>query len=172
MKYFVTIGAHTIEVEVDGGRVVVGGQPCEAHLAAVPGTPLYHLLLGGESWTVAAQPLEGVGRWALGVVGERVELDVQDERAQQIQRLTGTRTPVAGGATVRAPMPGLVVRVAVAAGQRVDAGAALVVVEAMKMENELRASRAGVVETVHVAPGDPVEKGAPLVTLASPEPSG
>jgi biotin carboxyl carrier protein len=172
VKYYVLIGSTTHEVEVEGSRVVVGGVAHEAHLAAVPGTPLYHLLLGGESWTVAAQPLEGLGRWALGVVGERVELEVVDERTQQIQKLTGTRSPVAEGGTVRAPMPGLVVRVAVAAGQRVEAGAGLVVVEAMKMENELRAPRPGVVRTVHVAVGEAVEKGAPLVTLASPEPSG
>jgi biotin carboxyl carrier protein len=172
VKYFVTIAAKTHEVEVDGTRVLVNGEALEAHLATVPGTPLYHLLLGGASWTVAAQALEGVGRWALGVVGERVELEVVDERARQIQRLTATGAPAVGGATVRAPMPGLVVRVAVVVGQRVEAGAALVVVEAMKMENELRAPRSGVVETVHVAPGDTVEKAAPLVTLASPEPSG
>src|SRR2546425_12312621 len=61
----------------------------EVHLAAIPGTPLYHLLLGGRSWTVAAQPLDGVGRWALGVVGERVEVEVADERTRQIQALTG-----------------------------------------------------------------------------------
>ena len=172
MKYFVTIGAQTVEVEVEGGRVLVGGEAREALLAAVSGTPLYHLLLAGESWTVAAQPLEGAGRWALGVVGERVELEVMDERAQQIRALTGKRAALGGGATVRAPMPGLVVRVAVAAGQRVEAGAGVVVVEAMKMENELRAPRAGVVEAVHVAVGQAVEKGAPLVTLVSSEPSG
>ena len=72
-------------------------------------------------------------------------------------------------------MPGLVVRVEVTVGQRVDVGTGLVVVEAMKMENELRAQRAGVVETVHVAAGQTVDKGASLITLASvpnAEPSG
>ena len=88
MKYFVRIGTQTIEVEVEGTRVLVGGEAFEAHLVAVPGTPLYHLLLGGQSWTVAAQPLPGgVGRWALGVVGERVEIEVVDERTRQIQAL-------------------------------------------------------------------------------------
>ena len=172
MKYFVTIGPQTHEVEVEGSRVVVGGETLDAHLAAVPGTPLYHLLLGGASWTVATQPLEGEGRWALGVAGERVEVEVQDERSREIQTLTGRGAIVVGGGTVRAPMPGLVLRIEVTEGQRVDAGARLAVVEAMKMENELRAPRAGVIQTVHVAVGQPVEKGAPLVTLASPEPSG
>ena len=170
MKYFVRIGSQTLEVEVAGGRVVVDGVASEAHLAAVPGTPLYHLLLGGQSWTIAAQPLAGgVGRWALGVVGERMEIEVVDERTSQIQALTGSRVAAAPAGTIRAPMPGLVVRVEVEPGQRVDAGAGLVVVEAMKMENELRAPRPGKVQTVHVAVGQAVEKGASLVTLARSE---
>jgi biotin carboxyl carrier protein len=170
VKYFVTIGAQTVEVEVDGERVLVGGEAVDAHLAPLAGTPLYHLLLGGASWTVAAQPLEDDGRWAMGVVGERVEVAVRDEQSRETEAAAAPGG--AGPAVVRAPMPGLVVRVEVAAGQRVEAGAGLVVVEAMKMENELRAPRAGVVQTVHVAAGQAVEKGVALVTLASPEPSG
>jgi len=170
MKYFVTIGAQTIEVEVDGDRVLVGGEAVDVQLAPLAGTPLYHLLLGAESWTVAAQPLEEDGRWAMGAVGERVEVTVRDERTRETAALTTAAPGGAAPAVVRAPMPGLVVRVEVADGQRVDAGAGLVVVEAMKMENELRAPRAGMVQTVHVAVGQAVEKGMPLVTLGSPEP--
>jgi pyruvate carboxylase subunit B len=66
---------------------------------------------------------------------------------------------------IKAPMPGLVVRVQVAVGQAVTAGVGLVVVEAMKMENELKAPRAGTVAQVHVQAGDKVEKGQPLVSL-------
>jgi len=171
VKYFVTVGARTIEVEVDGTRVTVDGVGVETDLAAVSGTPLYHLLLGGESWTVAVEPLEGAGRWALGLVGERVEVAVQDEQARGTEAASGTDRR-GGDGTVRAPMPGLVVRIEVAEGQQVAAGTGLVVVEAMKMENELRAPRSGTVRTVHVAVGEAVEKGASLVTLASPEPSG
>lgn len=172
MKYYVRIGARSFEIDVEGAHVTVDGERLEAHLAAVPGTPLRHLLLAGSSWTVAAQLLAEPAplRWALGAVGERFDVEVLDERSKQIQALTGTGRVPAGGGVVRAPMPGLVVRVEVAAGQRVEAGAGLVVVEAMKMENELRAHRAAVVETVHVAAGQAVEKGAALVTLA-PVPS-
>ena len=165
------LGARTVEVEVLGGAVRVDGETLDAHLAAVPGTPLYHLLLGGDSWTVASQPLEGIGQWALGVVGERVDVEVVDERTQAIRALTGRKGGPSAGGVVRAPMPGLVVRVPVTEGQRVAAGTGLVVVEAMKMENELKAVHAGVVEKVHVTPGSVVEKGAPLVTLGSVEPS-
>jgi biotin carboxyl carrier protein len=66
---------------------------------------------------------------------------------------------------MRAPMPGLVVRVAAVVGEPVQAGASLVVLEAMKMENELRASAAGVVQAVLVEPGQTVEKGQTLVEL-------
>jgi biotin carboxyl carrier protein len=177
MKYYVTIRSRVFEVVVEGANVTVDGDAFEAHLAAVPGTPLYHLLLAGSSWTVAAQALEGTAplRWALGAVGERFEVEAVDDRTRQIQALTGRTKPVGGGGIVKAPMPGLVVRVEVAVGQKVEVGAGLVVVEAMKMENEIRAQRAGVVETVHVAAGQTVDKGAPLVTLgpvSNAEPSG
>jgi biotin carboxyl carrier protein len=174
MKYYVRISdqPQPVEVEVEGGRVSVAGVASEVHLAEIPGTPLYHLLLAGESWTVAVQPREGIGRWTLGVVGERVDVAAVDERTQRIQQLTRARPLPAASGTVEAPMPGLVVRIAVTEGQRVDAGTALVVVEAMKMENQLRAPRAGVVAKVHVRAGETVEKGAPLVTVESAEPSG
>ena len=174
MKYFVRIAdlPETVEVEVEGDRVRVAGAPSEVHLAAVPGTPLYNLLIAGESWTVAVQPGDGTGRWTLGVVGERIDVEAVDERTRRIQELTGRRTVRGGSGTLQAPMPGLVVRVAVTEGQHVAAGTELVVVEAMKMENQLRAARAGVVVKVHVAAGAAVEKGAPLVTVESAEPSG
>ncbi|MBI1966392.1 MAG: acetyl-CoA carboxylase biotin carboxyl carrier protein subunit [Gemmatimonadetes bacterium] len=148
---------------------MVDGVAAETHFAAIPGTPLYHLLMGGDSWTVAAQPLEGVGRWALGAVGERWEVEVVDDRTWQIQALIGRRAGGGHGGVVKAPMPGLVVRIEVAPGQRVAPGAGLVVVEAMKMENELRAAGAGVVTGVHVEVGQAVEKGAPLVTVEAVE---
>jgi pyruvate carboxylase subunit B len=179
VKYFVRLGSRTVEVVVEGGRVIVDGDALEAHLAAIPGTPLRHLLLAGESWTVAAQPLGGPGegggpRWALGAVGERVEVEAVDERTRAIQSLTGSKATGPSGGVVRAPMPGLVVRVEVSEGQHVGAGTPLVVVEAMKMENELRAPRPGRVDKVHVRAGTAVEKGAALVTLAPdgrPQPS-
>ena len=172
MKYHVTVAGREWVVDVEGDRVVVDGTPWQAHLAGIPGTPLAHLLLGGDSWTIAAQALQGHGRWALGLAGERYEVDVVDERTRDIQDLTGRRPVADGGGLLRAPMPGLVVRVEVEPGQYVAAGAGLVVVEAMKMENELRASRPARVAAVHVRAGEAVEKGAPLVTLESVEPSG
>lgn len=169
MRYHVTLRSRTYVIDVDGGAVTVDGERLEAHAAAIPGTPLLHLLLGTDSWTVACQQLDG-RRWALGAAGERVEVEVRDDRSKQIEALTGQGRKAKVGGVVKAPMPGLVVRVEVSTGQVVEAGEGLVVVEAMKMENELRAAYAGIVEQIHVSAGQRVEKGAPLVTL-SPQPS-
>src|SRR2546430_17313078 len=105
-------------------------------------------------------------------MGEAVEVEVGGEGNGGMETAGGKGQGGAGGGTVRGSMAGLVERIEVAEGQQVDAGAGLVGVEAMKMENELRAPRSGMVQTVHVAVGQAVEKGASLVTLASPEPSG
>src|ERR1700741_4102304 len=137
MKYHVTLRGRTYVVDLSGATVIIDGEKFEAHAAAIPGTPLLHLLLGKESWTVACQQLEG-RRWALGAAGERVEVEVQDDRSKQIEALTGQGRKVAAGGVVKAPMPGLVVRVEVTPGEVVEVGKGLVVVEAMKMENELR----------------------------------
>ena len=164
MKYYVTVGARSFEVEVSGDDVRLDGEAVQAQLTAVPGTPLYHLLLGSESWTVAAEPVDA-GTWVLGAAGERREVTIADERTRQIQELSGRRAGGPKGGVIRAPMPGLVVRVEVAVGDTVAAGASVVVVEAMKMENELRAPGSGTVTAVHVLAGAAVEKGTPLVTL-------
>jgi pyruvate carboxylase subunit B len=60
-----------------------------------------------------------------------------------------------------------VLRLEVEVGQRVDAGTGVVVLEAMKMENEIKTTGAGVVKTIHVSPGEAVDKGAPLVEVAA-----
>jgi len=80
---------------------------------------------------------------------------------------TGGAAPGGGDEEVRALMPGRVVEVAVAAGDEVEAGALLLVLEAMKMQNEIRATRAGRVLRVDVEAGKPVDGGAPLVTLGA-----
>ncbi len=165
MKYFVTIGGREIPVEVKGDRVTVAGREYQAHLAPVPGTPLRQLLLGDRSLTVAMQS-GGRGAWRLESRGLRLDLEVVDERTRHIRDLAGPGAGRTGGGQVRSPMPGLVVRLLVEPGETVEAGAGLVVLEAMKMENELRAHGPGRVTAVLVAPGQAVEKGQPLVELA------
>lgn len=164
MRYFVTIGPRTLEVDLSGSTPTVDGGEMHAHLAAVPGTPVRHLLVDGRSYTLLATPGARRGRWQIVVGQTRFAVDAVDERTRAILEMTG------GGVedtekVVAAPMPGLVVKVLVAPGETVHAGQGVVVVEAMKMENELKAPGGGVVSRVEVQPGQAVEKGQTLLAL-------
>jgi biotin carboxyl carrier protein len=167
MKYLVTVAGREVEVEVDGDRVTAAGSTRAATLRTVGGTPARQLLVDGRP-TVVTLRSTGRGQWTLGRAGDRWEAEVVDERTRHIRSLTAGSTAARGPATLRAPMPGLVVRVLVEAGQEVAAGAGVVVLEAMKMENELNAPSAGVVGAIRVGAGEPVEKGQVLVEFRDP----
>jgi len=164
MKYRVTVLGSTREVEVDGHRVIVDGIEVTAGLRAIDGTPLSLLLLDHSSRIL---PMESKGRgvWHIQDSAETLEVEVLDERAAHIRSRVGVASVATGPALLKAPMPGLVVRVLVEPGEEVLTGQGVVVLEAMKMENELKASAAGIVERIEVTPGQPVEKGAVLVAF-------
>lgn len=166
MKYHVTVGGRTYEVDLDGDQVRVDGVQLSARVTTIPGTPVRHLVLGGRSVALAAEPGEP-GHWTLTSHGEAVDVEVVDERTRHIRSLVGAGKAQVAGGTVKAPMPGLVVKVLVEPGHVVAAGTGLVVLEAMKMENELKAPGDGVVAAIAVRPGQAVEKGQILVTLTA-----
>ncbi len=172
MKYFVTIDDRELEVTVEGDRVTVDGTVVRAELTAVPGTPLKRLTIDGKTlhWPMDRVTDEGSGRrWVVAPLGESWDVEVLDERARHIRQLTGSGRGKTGGNVLKAPMPGLVVRVEVQPGQAVVEGQGVVVLEAMKMENELLASAAATVAAVRVAPGVAVEKGDVLVEYSLAE---
>ena len=170
MKYFVTIGSRTVEVDLHGEGVRVDGRAVEAELRELPGTRVRHLVVDGRSVSLVATPV-GAGSWDLHVEGARHRVEVVDERTRAIRSMTGQGAVSKGPAPIRAPMPGLVTRIEVQPGDRVQAGQAVVVIEAMKMENELRADAEAIVDQVLVSAGQAVEKGAILVQLRAPEAS-
>lgn len=163
MRYYVTIGDRVLEVDLRGDVPLVDGEAIPVELAAVAGTPIRHLLAGARSFDLVARPGEGRGRWQIHLDGQRFEAEVVDERTRAIREMTGAGAAPPGPKPVRAPMPGLVVRVEVEPGQEVRAGQGVVIIEAMKMENELKAEAAGVVARILVEKGQAVEKGAVLV---------
>jgi biotin carboxyl carrier protein len=164
VKYFVQLDAREVLVDVDGDRVMVDGVSYHASLESQPGTPLRVLMVDGRPRTLAVQPL-GRSRWTIGVGGEQREIEVIDERARHIRSLASAAGRSQRSGTFKAPMPGLVVRVQVEPGQTVGPGGGLLVLEAMKMENELRTASGGRVRAVLVAAGQAVEKGQALVEL-------
>ena len=162
MKYFVTLGEREIEVVVDGEQVTVGGKSVEVHRTSIAGTPLHQVMIDGRPLLVPLERL-GPGRWSVTAWGERRDGSVLDERAKQIEGLVRRAEPASKGGVVRAPMPGLVLRIPVSVGQAVASGQGVVVLEAMKMENEIKAAAPGVIVGIHVQPGQAVEKGQILL---------
>jgi biotin carboxyl carrier protein len=177
-RYSVKIGTRELVVELgtdDGGRtrVVVDGVARDVELTRVDGA---WLLREGFEQTFARIDGEGA---KVGVAIKRpgadvvfLNAEVAEARSASVAALVkGVRAAAAGGpVTVKSPMPGRVVKVLVKAGERVAAAQPVVVVEAMKMENELRAPRAGAVQDVRCAEGAAVEAGQDLVTIA-PDPA-
>ena len=179
MRYFVTIEGteHVIDVsELPGGSLDVrlldakslangsAGKPVEVETTGAAGRLTVH---------VAGRVLDLVVDGASPNVtvfasGRRAQASVESAH----QRAAGSvRSGKASGnaGLITSPMPGKVVKVLVAEGDSVDAGKPLVVVEAMKMENELVAEAPGVVKKVYVQPGDAVEGGAKLISIGPPE---
>lgn len=167
MRYFVSVGERTFEIDVREQHIVVDGVVMAAELQHVAGTLLRRLSLNGGSHRVVALPGAARGAWELHLDGERVHADVVDERTRTIRAMTARNSGPAGPKPVRAPMPGMVVRVEVEPGQQVRAGQGVIIIEAMKMENELKADAAGIVSRILVAPGTAVEKGTALVEFAT-----
>ena len=165
MKYIVEVNGRRVAVGLDGDGVHVDGATVHAHLAELPGTPVRLVSVGDEVHRVIARKRDGRGRYTLWLDGHRYEVEALDERARTIRDMTAATSGPKGPAPLVAPMPGLIVRVNVTPGDAVRAGQGLVVMEAMKMENELRAAADGTVKAVLATPGTAVEKGAVLVEL-------
>ncbi len=150
-------------VEIDGDDVFLDGRRVVARLDPVPETPLRYLEVDGRTESLA-MAYDGHG-WRVQVRGRVRVVGVLDERTCRLRELAGRGVKSGGLGVVKAPMPGMILRLQVEQGQWVKVGSGLVVLEAMKMENEIRAPQDGVVTRIYVEPGSVVEKGAPLVEL-------
>jgi biotin carboxyl carrier protein len=163
VKYVVTVNGQELEVMLEGSVARVGNLEADAHIVEIEGTPLRVVTIGGRVHRVLAHRGSAPGQYDIHLDGFRFNVEALDERTRAIRQLAGSGARSAGPTFLAAPMPGLVVRVLVQPGERVHAGQGVVVIEAMKMENELRASTAAVVHAVQVQAGSAVEKGAVLV---------
>jgi biotin carboxyl carrier protein len=168
--YYVTVKGNEHVVEIAEGpegeiELKLDGRPVDADLVPLQADGLHSLLLDGHSREMI---LEREGdRTFVGLDGERIEVRVQDEVSRALSAIEGARP--AGPTEVTAPMPGVVVEVRVQPGDAVQAGQPVVVVEAMKMQNELAAETDGTVERVAVKAGDAVDGGAVLVVVTPVE---
>lgn len=165
LKYIVDVNGQQVTVDLGPNGITVDGELVTAHLEEVEGTPIFLLTAGGTLHRLAIQRGEGRGQYSIWSDTHRFEVVALDERRRAIQEMTGAGSANSGPTALIAPMPGLVVRINVQVGDQVQPGQPLVVMEAMKMENELRSTSTGAVRAIRVQPGAAVEKGAVLVEL-------
>ncbi len=167
MKYFATVNDQTFEIDIDyQGRVTVDGAELAADMRPVSGAHLHSLLLDNASYEIVLDPaIEERNLYGVMVGGERYVIKVQDERSRRLALADRNLKAPEGELAIKAPIPGLVVKVTVAPGQEVAKGETLVILEAMKMENELHAPRAGVIHEIRVEPRQQVTLGQVLMTI-------
>jgi pyruvate carboxylase subunit B len=166
MKYVVDLNGNRTELAVTGDTVTVNGHGYLAHVDEIEGTPVRIVTIGSDVHRVIVRRGSSRGSYTLWVDGFRFDGEALDERTRAIRDITAVSAKASGPAPVNAPMPGLIVRVNVKVGDVVQAGQGVVVMEAMKMENELRASAAGTVKAINVDQGKAVEKGTTLVEFS------
>jgi len=164
MKYQTQIDHKTYQIEIeDTGALSIDGQAIAADLLQVGPLGLYSLLMDNASVELVVEETQHGYRVTLG--SRTFDVRVADEREL---RLSGGRAALAaptGVMAIKAPIPGLVVRVLVREGEEIVEKQPLVILEAMKMENELRAPRGGVIAAIKIKPGESVEQGAELIVL-------
>jgi biotin carboxyl carrier protein len=173
MKYFATIGDNEYEVEISGETITLNGEEVNVNIQQSGVPELYSLLMDGMSVELLIEPdaskvpssPASTMDYTVGLRGERFDVLVEDERTRRLS--AGRRGPSApqGDLGVKAPIPGMVVKILVQADEEVEEGQPLAILEAMKMENEIRAPRAGTVKQIDVGPGDRVDQGAVLLVL-------
>ena len=159
----VRLGGGELPVAVTAAGLEIGGRLRIVSLDWQPGRPVVRAEVDGEALTLQAEPLrEG---WKLIRGGVEIEALVRTARAAELAHRMPEKTPPDTSRLVLSPMPGLIVAIRVMAGEAVKAGQELCVLEAMKMENVLRAERDGTVAEIKVAPRDTVAADQVLMTL-------
>jgi biotin carboxyl carrier protein len=163
VKYYSRVGETEYEIEILDGKVFVDGEEVDVDLRQSGAPELYSLLYNGRSFEMLIE----AERFTYGVTlrGERFDVQVEDERTRRLNVGRKMVSIPEGELPIRAPIPGLVVRILVEVGQSVNEEQPLVLLEAMKMENEIRSVRKGVVKQISCATGQRVEQNAILVVL-------
>ncbi len=166
MKYLTTIGETEFTVEVlDKDHVLLNGKLMQINFENISGQPVYSLVIDGMSYEAYVYEGEEQQLQVL-LLGRQYPARVEDERERRLRSAAAGGAAEAGEFQLRAPMPGLVVAIPVEEGQAVEKGQVLLVLESMKMQNELKSPRAGKVGRIRVKAGQSVEHRQVLLAVA------
>lgn len=166
VKYISTVNDQKFVIQIDHeGRITVDDRTFEIDFKQLSESGVLSLLLENQSYEAIVEERDDT--WEVLIQGELYSVRVQDERAYRLAKERGSTSDDKGDATIRSPMPGLIIDVLVEVGQPVKKGDKVVILESMKMENELRSPRDGLVTHIYVESGASVEKSQALATVGS-----
>lgn len=165
MKYITTVGENEYEIEILGPRQVsIDGKTYEIDLESLPGQPVHSLLVNGRSYMGHVYQSDE-GDLNVLLRGTLYQAQVEDEREKRLKAAAGGGVAESGEFVLKSPMPGLVVDIPVEEGAEISKGDVLLILESMKMQNELKSPRDGVVARVMVETGDSVEQKQTMLTV-------
>lgn len=164
MRYISTIDGREFDIEImDDHHVRIGGRVIAVNFESVSGQPVYSLILDGKSFESFVY--ESDDEWQVLLRGRQYQVKVEDEREKRLKAAAGGGVAEGGEFHLKAPMPGLVVAIPVSEGQEIQKGQVLVILESMKMQNELKAPRDGVIQRIKVKAGETVEQKQTLLSV-------
>jgi len=164
MRYITTVDDKQFLVEIiDEKHISVDGKVYEVDFESVSGQPVYSLIVDGKSHESYVAP--GDQNWQVLIRGRLYPVTVEDEREKRLRSAAGGGVAETGEFLLRAPMPGLVVAIPVAEGQEIKKGQVILILESMKMQNELKSPRDGIMGRIRVRPGETVEQKQTLLSV-------
>ncbi|MFW6184833.1 MAG: biotin/lipoyl-containing protein [Chloroflexota bacterium] len=168
MKYITTVNDKEYIIEIDQeNEITVNGQKHQIDFQQLSDGGSLSLIIDHQSLEAIVDERDDA--WEVLLHGELYAVTVQDERSYRLAQARGKLSDDGDTVIIRSPMPGLILDVLVEKGDSVSKGQTVVILESMKMENELRAARDGQILRVHVEKGAGVEKNQDLVTIGDPE---
>lgn len=164
MKYITTVDGKEFLVEViDERHISINDKTYEVDFESVSGQPVYSLIADGRSHEAYVR--ESDEEWQVLLRGRLYPVKVEDEREKRLRAAAGGGVAETGEFHLKAPMPGLVVAIPAEEGQEVKKGQVLLILESMKMQNELKSPRDGIVNRIKVKVGESVEQKQALLSV-------
>jgi biotin carboxyl carrier protein len=165
MKYITSVEGKQFLVEIlDDKHVSVDGKVYEVDFESVSGQPVYSLIVDGRSHEAYIYQAED-DNWHVLLHGRLYPVTVEDEREKRLRAAAGGGVAETGEYHLRAPMPGLVVAIPVTEGQEIKKGQVILILESMKMQNELKSPRDGTIGRIRVKGGESVEQKQTLLSI-------
>ena len=164
MKYVTTVNNKDYSIEIiNDHQINLDGQIYEIDFESVADQPVFSLIIAGKSYEAYVYPDDD--DYQVLLQGHSFTVKVVDEREKRLRAAAGSLISESSEFHLKSPMPGMVIAIPIVEGQAVIKGQVLVILESMKMQNELRSPRDGTLARVRVKPGDRVEQRQTLLSV-------